>query len=156
MPQTTSCRPDSASLARAGMLAERTGLPYGLALTVTFLERLLDGLVILCIFVVASCIVPHPGMDAPGGRVGQRHLCHRRRAFILLLAFAPQLSLMVASRLTAPLGRKWHDRAIALITQITRGLSCLHDLNTTLAVLFTSLSIWDGRGTHVRAGHALF
>ena len=29
--------------ARAGMLAERTGLPYALSLTVTFLERLLDG-----------------------------------------------------------------------------------------------------------------
>ena len=44
--------------ARAGMLAERTGLPYALALTVTFLERLLDGLTILCLFVAAILTEP--------------------------------------------------------------------------------------------------
>ena len=127
--------------ARAGMLAERTGLPYALALTVTFLERLLDGLTILCIFVVASLIIPtqewmHQAAELAGV------IFAVAIAFILLLAFAPQLSLMLASQLSAPLGRKWHDRAIALITQVTRGLSCLHDANTTLAVLSTSFFVW--------------
>lgn len=45
------------------MLAERTGLPYALALTVTFLERLLDGLTILCLFVAASLITPTEYLD---------------------------------------------------------------------------------------------
>ncbi|MBS1992130.1 MAG: flippase-like domain-containing protein [Cyanobacteria bacterium SZAS LIN-3] len=127
--------------ARAGMLAERTGLPYALSLTVTFLERLLDGLIILCIFVVASLIIPtQEWMHHAAQLAGV--IFAVAVAFILLLAFAPQLSLMLVSQLTSPLGRQWHDRAIALITQITRGLSCLHDLNTTLAVLLSSLSVW--------------
>ncbi|MBU6453349.1 MAG: flippase-like domain-containing protein [Cyanobacteria bacterium REEB67] len=131
--------------ARAGMLAERTGLPYALSLTVTFLERLLDGLTILCIFVLASCIIPTPELMRQTAQVAGV-IFATAVAFILLLAFAPQLSLILVSRLTTPFGRKWHDRAIALITQVGRGLSCLHDVNTTLAVLTTSFAIWFAEG----------
>src|SRR5580704_4990302 len=34
-------------LVRAGVLVERTGMPFGEALTITFIERLLDGMAIL-------------------------------------------------------------------------------------------------------------
>jgi uncharacterized protein (TIRG00374 family) len=128
--------------ARAAMLAERTGLPYALTLTVTFLERLLDGLTILCIFVVASLVTPTQDWRMRQATELAGVIFAVAMAFILLLAFAPQLSLMLASRLSAPLGRRWHDRAVALITQITRGLSCLHDSATTLAVLCTSFVVW--------------
>src|SRR6185295_4542982 len=40
-------------LARAGMLAQRTGLSYVQCLTVTFLELVLDAIVSLVLFVVA-------------------------------------------------------------------------------------------------------
>jgi uncharacterized protein (TIRG00374 family) len=131
--------------ARAGMLAERTGLPYALTLTVTFLERLLDGLTILCIFVVASFVTPTQEWMRQAAELASI-IFAVAIAFIWLLAFAPQLSLMLASRLSAPFGRKLHDKVVALITQITRGLSCLHDANTALAVLFTSFAVWITEG----------
>lgn len=127
--------------ARAGMLAERTGLPYALSLTVTFLERLLDGLTILSLFVLAIFVTPTDQWLKPAAMVaGLLFGC--AIPSVLMLAFAPQLSLSLASQLSIPLGRKWHNRALALVTQVTRGLSCLRDAPTALSVLATSFLIW--------------
>ena len=127
--------------ARAGMLAERTGLPYALSLTVTFLERLLDGLTILSLFVLAIFVTPTDQWLKPAALVaGLLFGC--AIPSVLMLAFAPQLSLSLASQLSIPLGRKWHNRALALVTQVTRGLSCLRDASTALSVLATSFLIW--------------
>ncbi len=127
--------------ARAGMLAERTGLPYALSLTVTFLERLLDGLTILSLFVLAIFVTPTDQWLKPAALVaGLLFGC--AIPSVLMLAFAPQLSLSLASQLSIPLGRKWHNRALALVTQVTRGLSCLRDAPTALSVLATSFLIW--------------
>ncbi|MBP9093316.1 flippase-like domain-containing protein [bacterium] len=127
--------------ARAGMLAERTGLPYALSLTVTFLERLLDGLTILSLFVLAIFVTPTDQWLKPAAMVaGLLFGC--AIPSVLMLAFAPQLSLSLASQFSIPLGRKWHNRALALVTQVTRGLSCLRDAPTALSVLATSFLIW--------------
>ncbi len=131
--------------ARAGMLAERTGLPYALSLTVTFLERLLDGLTILSLFVLAICVTPTDQWLKPAAMVaGLLFGC--ALPSVLMLAFAPQLSLSLASQLSIHLGRKWHTRALALVTQVTRGLSCLRDASTALSVLATSFVIWITEG----------
>jgi len=131
--------------ARAGMLAERTGLPYALSLTVTFLERLLDGLTILSLFVLASMFTPTDQWMKTAAAIaavifGCAIPC------VIILTFSPQLSLSLASQLTIPLGRKWHSRALALVTQITRGLSCFRDASTALSVLCTSFLIWIVEG----------
>jgi len=131
--------------ARAGMLAERTGLPYALSLTVTFLERLLDGLTILSLFVLASFVTPTDQWMKTAAAVaavifGCAIPC------VMILAFSPQLSLSLASQLSIPLGRKWHNRALALVTQVTRGLSCLRDASTALSVLCNSFLIWIVEG----------
>lgn len=127
--------------ARAGMLAERTGLPYALSLTVTFLERLLDGLTILSLFVLAIFVTPTDQWLKPAAMVaGLLFGC--ALPSVLMLAFAPQLSLSLASQVSIHLGRKWHTRALALVTQVTRGLSCLRDASTALSVLATSFVIW--------------
>lgn len=127
--------------ARAGMLAERTGLPYALSLTVTFLERLLDGLTILSLFVLAIFVTPTDQWLKPAAMVaGLLFGC--ALPSVLMLAFAPQLSLSLASQLSIHLGRKWHTRSLALVTQVTRGLSCLRDASTALSVLATSFVIW--------------
>jgi uncharacterized protein (TIRG00374 family) len=131
--------------ARAGMLAERTGLPYALSLTVTFLERLLDGLTILSLFVLAIFVTPTEQWLKPAAMVaGLLFGC--AIPSVLMLAFAPQLSLSLASQLSIPLGRKWHNLALALVTQVTRGLSCLRDASTALSVMATSLLIWIVEG----------
>jgi uncharacterized protein (TIRG00374 family) len=131
--------------ARAGMLAERTGLPYALSLTVTFLERLLDGLTILSLFVLAIFVTPTEQWLKPAAMVaGLLFGC--AIPSVLMLAFAPQLSLSLASQFSIPLGRKWHNRALALVTQVTRGLSCLRDALQLFLLLATSFVIWITEG----------
>lgn len=127
--------------ARAGMLAERTGLPYALSLTVTFLERLLDGLTILCLFVLASFVTPtHVWMKQAAAIAAV--IFGFAIPSVMILAFSPQFALTLTSQLSSGLGRKWHNRALALVTQVTRGLSCLRDSATALSVLFTSFLVW--------------
>src|SRR5882757_8834241 len=41
-------------LARAAMVSERTGIPFAHSLTVIFIERILDGLAILVVFLLAA------------------------------------------------------------------------------------------------------
>ncbi len=47
-------------LARAGLLSKRSGLPFLQALTIVFLERVLDGLMIMLAFIVAAWLLPVP------------------------------------------------------------------------------------------------
>lgn len=127
--------------ARAGMLAERTGLPYALSLTVTFLERLLDGLTILSLFVVASLVTPTEDWMRSASQVAAL-IFALVLPCVLVLAIFPQFSLSLASQITHPLGRKWHSKALALTTQVARGFSCLSDAGSALYVLSLSFLIW--------------
>lgn len=127
--------------ARAGMLAERTGLPYILAVTVTFLERLLDGLTILFLFVAGSMLMPvSPQMQQTAGLAAI--LFAVAMAGVGFIALAPQTAVSLASNITAGSGRKWHGRAVALVSQISRGFGCLRNARSALLVLSTSLLVW--------------
>ena len=127
--------------ARAGMLAERTGLPYLLSLTITFLERLLDGLVIIFLFVVGSLLIPvsvemrqYAGLAAILFAVA---IC-----VVGFITLSPQSAIGLASNMTAWLGRKWHHKALGIVTQINRGFACLRDAKSALLVLVSSLLVW--------------
>ena len=66
-------------LVRAGLLTERTGIPVAQSLTVTFIERLLDGIAILVMLLVGDVDAPGPaGLDL--GRRARRVAGLRRRA----------------------------------------------------------------------------
>lgn len=127
--------------ARAGMLAERTGLPYILAVTVTFLERLLDGLTILFLFVAGSMLMPVSAqMHQTAGLAAI--LFAVAMSGVAFIALAPQTAISLASNMTAGFGRKWHGRAVALVSQVSRGFGCLRNARSALAVLSTSLLVW--------------
>lgn len=131
--------------ARAGMLAERTGLPYALALTVTFLERLLDGLTILTLFVLASFITPTQSWMTSASQIAAL-IFAMVLPCVLVLAIFPQLSLSLASQLSHPFGRNLHHKALALTTQVTRGFGCLRSGASALLVLMLSFLIWGIEG----------
>jgi|GEM_PF-389450 conserved hypothetical protein len=127
--------------ARAGMLAERTGLPYILAVTVTFLERLLDGLTILFLFVAGSMLMPvSPQMHQTAGLAAI--LFAVAMSGVAFIALAPQTAISLASNLTAGFGRKWHGRSVALVSQVSRGFGCLRNARSALLVLITSILVW--------------
>jgi uncharacterized protein (TIRG00374 family) len=92
-------------LVRAGMLAERTGIPLTQALTVTFIERLVDGVAILFLLIGATWATHTAGWIADLARVGALvfglALCG-----LALAVFFPAALSALASRMSQPLGRR--------------------------------------------------
>lgn len=126
---------------RAAILGERTGLPYALALTVTLLERLLDGIAVLLLFVGGTLFIPvEVWMKTTAGVAGI--IFSVAIAGVVLVAMAPQTCLALASRLTMRLTTKWHDKVLALMTQVIRGFGCLRTPGSALLVFISSLVVW--------------
>lgn len=127
---------------RAAILSERTGLPYALALTVTLLERLLDGIAVLLLFVGGTLFIPvEAWMKTSAGIAGI--IFSVAIAGVILVALAPQTCLALASRLTMRLTTKWHDKVLALMTQVIRGFGCLRTPLSALLVFMSSLVVWS-------------
>jgi len=127
--------------ARAGMLAERTGMPYLLALTITFLERLLDGLVILFLFITASLIVPAT-TELRNGAALASLIFVVAMLTVAIVTLTPQNAVALVSNLTSLSGRKLHDKAVALVTQINRGFGCLRNAQSAILILGSSFLVW--------------
>jgi uncharacterized protein (TIRG00374 family) len=128
-------------LARAGMLAERTGMPLAQSLTVTFIERILDGVTILFLL-VASALSTHPaGWVSELARVGALVF---GAAFMLLgvAAALPRLLLSAVSRVTQPMGAKWHDRLLSLANGIVNGAAAVRTPRDAAVIALSSLGVW--------------
>ena len=127
--------------ARAGMLSERTGMPYLLALTITFLERLLDGIVILVYSLLSPLLIPTDECMMPSASS-----CAVLSAVPMLvvgvITVSPQSAIGLTSNLTGWMGQKWHDRFLAFISQVNNGFKCLRDAKSALLVLFSSILVW--------------
>jgi len=129
-------------LVRAGMLAERTGMPIAQSLAVTFIERVLDGLSILLLLVIATATSEAPGWVHDLVRIA---LVVFGAATLVVLAGAqsPGLIVAAASRLGNKLGAKWHDRLVSLATSITNAGACLRDPVDALLLVVYSLVVWS-------------
>jgi uncharacterized protein (TIRG00374 family) len=127
---------------RAGMLAERTGMPLSQSLMITFIERLLDGIAILVLLLVGTtALATRPPWIWSVARVGS--LVFGVASFVLLLAvLLPSFVLTAASRLSAPLKAAWRDRVVALATSITAAAACLRRPRDTLAIATYSIVVW--------------
>jgi uncharacterized protein (TIRG00374 family) len=128
-------------LVRAGVLVERTGMPFGEALTITFIERLLDGMAILVLLVVAAAFSVHADTIDRVAKLGAI-LFGGALLVVVIGVLVPNVLLGLASRLTAPLGAKWRDRALRVTTHIINGGACLRDPRTALAVSLLSVVVW--------------
>lgn len=127
---------------RAGMLAERTGMPVAQSLAVTFIERVLDGLAILLLLVVGTMTGAAPGWMHELVRVA---LVVFGVATLVMFAGAhsPSLIVGIASRLGNKLGPKWHDRLVGLATSITNAGACLRDPKDAALLFFYSVLVWS-------------
>ena len=128
-------------LARAGMLAERTGMPLSQALTVTFIERILDGVTILFLLVASALLTQPAGWVAELARVGALVF---GAAFALLgvAAALPRLLLSAVSRLSQPLGAKWHDRLLSLANGVVNGAAAVRTPRDAAVIALSSLGVW--------------
>lgn len=127
---------------RAGMLAERTGMPLVQSLAVTFIERVLDGLAILFLLVLGTASGDAPGWMQDLVRVA---LVVFGVATVVIFAGAHSPGLMVsaASRLGNKLGAKTHDRLVSLATSITNAGACLRDPRDAILLILGSLVVWS-------------
>ena len=127
-------------LARAGMMTERTGVPYAQSLAITLIERLLDAAAILVCLFAASALLPPTGVAQT----------IERATFLLLapaliglavVAFAPRLVVAIASRATARMPRL-HDRAVTLVSRVCQAAGVLRRPGGAFAVVGLSLLVW--------------
>lgn len=128
-------------LVRAGMLVERTGIPFAHAFTVTFVERLLDGIAILVLLIVASIGMPLAGWLGDLEAVASLVL---GIAFLGLLGLllVPGLFLVIGSRAAMRLRHVWHGRVVRLITSVSSGVAPLKRPRTAVVVAALSIVIW--------------
>ncbi len=128
-------------IARAGMLAERTGLPVAQTLTVTLLERILDGWVLFLLLALTSFAVPMQGW---------MHEIMRIAAIVFFLATTGIVTVLVApnsfigfvSRHASRLPDNWHDRAIHTAIHVAQGLAYLRRPSQAARILGLSTIVW--------------
>src|ERR1043166_8515848 len=128
-------------LVRAGMLAERTGLPIAQSLAITLIERVLDGLAILLLLVIGTMASDTPGWIADLVRVALL-VFGVATAVILVGAHSPGTIVAAASRIGNKLVPRWHDRLVSLATSVTNAGACLRDPRDAIMLGFYSVVIW--------------
>jgi uncharacterized membrane protein YbhN (UPF0104 family) len=127
---------------RAGMLAERTGMPLSQSLTITLIERLLDGVAILGLLVVGTLSLGiHAGWIWSVARLGALVFGAALAGLFVAIAF-PGAVLSVASRLSARLGPKSRDRALSLATGVTTAGASLRRPRDAMAIGGYSVIVW--------------
>jgi hypothetical protein len=124
------------------MLAERTGIPVAQALTVTFIERLLDGIAILVLLLAGVAMLPvRPDWIWDVARVAAL-VFGGALAVMLIAVFLPSVVLSTASRLSRRLGPKGRDRVLVLATSITSAGAVLRNPRGSLTIGVYSVVVW--------------
>ena len=130
-------------LIRAGMLTERTGIPVAQSLTITLIERVLDGLAILTLLVVCLLSAEGAAPDFAARVVEVAAIVFGSALVGLLLAMhAPGLVVTIASRVGSRLSQGWHDRLVRLASNITNAGACLRDARGVAWLALSSIVIW--------------
>ncbi len=126
---------------RVGILSARTGLPVWQSLSVTALERVVDGIAILALLMVASInTVASPWLTALTRVAG---LVLGTAGIGLLAAVAwPTLPVSIASRIGARLGAAAHDKLVRTAGQLAAGVKNLRNSQVALRFVLASLLVW--------------
>jgi glycosyltransferase 2 family protein len=128
-------------LARAGMLAQTSGLPFVHSLSVTFLERILDGLSLLLLLVAAGAMLPEIAWIGATLRVGA--IVFGAAALCVLCAvIAPSAILSLVSRAAQLLGARVHDLLVGAFSQLVAGVSYLRSAPSAASVAALSVLVW--------------
>ncbi len=127
--------------ARAGMLTERTGLPVAQSLTVTFLERILDGWVLSLFLGLTILAIPVTGTVHEVAELASAVFLAATVA-ILVVLLAPSFVIGTVSRSTSRLPERWHDRAIRIALDVVHGLAYLRRPLDAARTFGLSVLVW--------------
>jgi uncharacterized protein (TIRG00374 family) len=128
-------------LVRASMLAERAKMPVSQALGVTFIERVLDGLAMLLLLVVATLTVDVPPWMTELVYVAAAVFGAASLAIAAAVVW-PGLIVAVAGRCGGLLGPRWRERLEKIATHATGAAVCLRDPKQAVLLLASSVAIW--------------
>jgi uncharacterized protein (TIRG00374 family) len=127
--------------ARAGMLTERTGLPIAQSLTVTLLERILDGWVLSLFLGLTILAIPVAGTIHEVAEIAAAVFLLATAAIGLVL-LAPSFFIGAVSRSTSRLPERWHDRMIRIGLDVAQGLAYLRRPRDAARVFGLSVVVW--------------
>lgn len=128
-------------LVRSGMLAERSAMPLAQSITVTFIERVLDGIVLLFLLVVATLTVGVSGWMQDLVYVALA-VFGMATVAIVGAAHAPRLLVSLASGISRPLGARWQSRFVSLATSVANAGACFRHPVDAAQLLALSLVAW--------------
>lgn len=128
-------------LVRAGMLSERTGIPIMQSLTITVIERVLDGLAILALLLLGLSFGSAPEWAHELAHVGLA-VFGAAFAATMLAVQTPGFLISAASRIGNHLPQRWHDRLVRLVSSVVSAGACLRRPRDTAVLAIYSLVVW--------------
>lgn len=130
---------------RAYVLSRKANISVSLSFAVTFLERLLDGLVITLILVVAGLFAPLPEWGRHLLWVAASIFLSASTAVVLVMVAKPFV-LKLAARLTALLPPHLGGRILSILDRAIAATDCLRDTGLAPQILLLSLLVWAVEG----------
>ncbi|MFT3706348.1 MAG: lysylphosphatidylglycerol synthase transmembrane domain-containing protein [Archangium sp.] len=129
-------------LVRVGLLTSRTGLPLWQSLSVTALERVIDGIAILTLLTISTInATPSAWLTALAQLAAL--VLGGAGAVLLVAVLWPALPVTIASRIGARLSHKMHDRLVRMAGQLVAGVRPLRSPGTATSFLLSSLIVWS-------------
>jgi len=128
-------------LARAWMLRETSGLSLVQSLTVTFLERLLDGLTLLALLAITLLVLPARPLTTATLEIAAVVL---GAGVVLVLAadLASGSLYGLAARLTARFKPVTRDRVLGAVSAMVNGVAALRRPQDALAIVPMGFVVW--------------
>jgi uncharacterized protein (TIRG00374 family) len=128
-------------LVRAGMLAERAGIGVSQALTVTLLERVLDGLTIVGLLLLVALSLPVS--ETVGGALSLGSLVFGlAAAAVAVVVLAPSLLARTLPRLAGALRPRWREPALRAALGVGAGVEALRSSGGLALAAATSALVW--------------
>lgn len=129
-------------LARAALLGDRAGIPFAQGLTLTLLERILDGWAIVLLFAVALSRVPSPGEWLLYG-IGFAGIVFGSASLLTgVLLFAPHRSALVCASWAGRLRKAWYEPVWRTVVYVGNGVAPLKRPANALRLALLSLIVW--------------
>ncbi|HTM57910.1 MAG TPA: lysylphosphatidylglycerol synthase transmembrane domain-containing protein [Candidatus Udaeobacter sp.] len=128
-------------IARAWMLTERSGLSIIQSFTVTVLERVLDGLVLLALFGLTLLVLPQRVESATPFLVAAIVLA-LAGGFVLVTVLAPGLLVTTLSRVTQRVWPRAHDAVVGQAGAVVNGVAYLRNPFGVLRVSALGALVW--------------
>jgi len=128
-------------LARAGMLCERTGISFIQSVTVVFLERLLDGIVILLLLVLSTMLLNVDILFEGTVYFSSLIFC-LASIFVICVIIAPNRLMGIISKVIYAISPRCHDVSLKVTTSIVNGVNYLRRPVDALKIFVLSIVIW--------------